>query len=493
MVMTAQGAHATGRGRAGFWRKVGIATVGSLAVGLLVLSITASPSTSTESDAETPLVHTIQRGPFESFVTETGDVASSTNLEIRCEVKSGSGGSRTTILEIIDEGTVVKKGDFLVQFDDAALQLNLTEQQIVVATNTAGEIESRSDLDKAVAALKEYLNGTFPVEKETSEGELLQATSTQKAARDLLAHTQRMFRKGFVTRLQFLGEQETLAMADKAVQVARIKLTVLKTFTRDKMIKEYKADIEKQTAYLVAAKHRLKLSQQRRDELLKDIVACRCLAPTSGQVVYANDYSREPRIVIEEGSQIRQGQLVIRLPDPSRMQIDTKISDSKINLVKMDNPVEIVLDVDPDRKIRGTLEKIEPFPYPRRWHGAPIEYGAVIRVLDPPESLRTGQRAKVHIFVAKRKDVLQTPIQSVVERGGKHYCLVKDAAGGWSIQQVALGPNNDSFVVVKEGLDEGQVVAINPDLLWRTIEEELPDGKKKSPASLSTGVAAKSP
>ena len=467
--------------------KVVIVLVVCSALGFLF--VRKSEETGADADASQVLVHTVQRGDFVSVVTETGDLESASNDEVRCEVKSVGGAPGTTILKIVDEGTLVKKEEFLLQFDDAALQQSLTQQEIVVATDQAGVIEAQSELNKAVRALKEYKKGTFLVERETFEGELFQADVNLKSAQDSLAHTERMFRKGFVSRLQLEAEQKAVEVANKAVKVAGIKLNVLKEFTLEKMVHEFEAEIEKQKAYLTAAQYTLKLSQQRRDELVEQTSKCRCVAPRDGLVVYANDYGRQ--IVIEEGAQIREGQVVIRLPDPNQMQVDTKISDSKINKVRIGTPAEIVLDVDPDLQIRGELAKIEPFPHPRRWHGVPIEYGALVRVIDPPRSLRPGQRAKVHIFVGRKKDVLQTPIQSVVERDGKHYCLIKGDGEKWSVRKVDIGLNNDNFVVVKGGLNAGDQVALNPDLLWDDVAGEIPDDGDENGSSMARGVAAK--
>ncbi|GIT31628.1 MAG: hypothetical protein Ct9H300mP1_36740 [Planctomycetaceae bacterium] len=86
------------------------------------------------------------------------------------------------------------------------------------------------------------------------------------------------------------------------------------------------------------------------------------------------------------------------------MRIAAKINDSKLNRVDVGNAVRIVLDIDPDLPLEGELAEVNPFPFPRRWHGAPIEYGAKIRVKNPPKSLRPGQRAKVHIFVVSQAE-----------------------------------------------------------------------------------------
>ncbi len=461
----ARGRQAAQRGRLGWLVKIVFGVGVCAAVGLWWVA-NSNPAAQVETGDS--LLHTVLRSDFTALVTESGEIESSSNVELRCEVKSEGGGG-TTILEIVDEGASVQPGDFLIQYDDSALKLALTQQEILVATDETAVIGAESELAKAVQTLDEYKHGLFVTDKETFESELLQAEANLKTAQDSAAHALRMFRKGYVSQLQYEAQEVAVQMAQKGVKVAETKLKVHEEFTYRRMVSQYEADIKKQEAALRAAKHTIKLSQQRRDEILEQIQKCHVLAPTAGQVVYANDFERQQRLVIEEGAQVREGQVVIRLPNPQEMQVRARINDSKIKQVKVDDSVDIELDVNPDLPVRGVVTKINSFPYPREWYGGPIEYGIEIRILDPPPGLTPGQRAKAKILVEQLRDVLQVPIQSVLERSGSHYCLVRDAQGTWLTRKVSIGSNNGSFVVVREGLDEGEQVALNPELYWEQL------------------------
>src|SRR5690606_25745436 len=67
------------------------------------------------------LVHTARRAPFLHEVVERGEVESSSNVEIRCEVESRNSAG-TAILEVVPEGTEVEAGDILVRLDSSALE-----------------------------------------------------------------------------------------------------------------------------------------------------------------------------------------------------------------------------------------------------------------------------------------------------------------------------------------------------------------------------------
>ncbi|MEK6238778.1 MAG: hypothetical protein N2C14_29030, partial [Planctomycetales bacterium] len=104
------------------------------------------------------LLLTVERGDFEAFVTEPGDVTSSSNVEVRCRVRA-RGSAGTAILKICDEGMHVEPGDFLVQFDDSILQQELLAQKIVVANDQALLIQTDSNLENARRTLREYTEG----------------------------------------------------------------------------------------------------------------------------------------------------------------------------------------------------------------------------------------------------------------------------------------------------------------------------------------------
>ena len=78
-----------------------------------------------------PLFEKIIKGEFKLEFTELGEIESAENVEIICEVK-GDRSTGVCILEIVPEGSKVKKGDFLVRLDDALLQKNLLSQRILV-------------------------------------------------------------------------------------------------------------------------------------------------------------------------------------------------------------------------------------------------------------------------------------------------------------------------------------------------------------------------
>ena len=127
-------------------------------------------------------------GMFTHDVVERGELESSANVSVRCEVQSRTAGSNgVKIIEIVPEGTVVKQGDFLVKFDDAALQAERTTQQISVSSAEAAAAQSKNDLEAAIIAKKEYEFGEFETEQEKLNGEILVANENASRAEESVA------------------------------------------------------------------------------------------------------------------------------------------------------------------------------------------------------------------------------------------------------------------------------------------------------------------
>ena len=101
-------------------------------------------------------------GEFAHDIIERGELESSANVELRCEIASADG---VRILEIVPEGSLAAAGDVLVQLDDSALRKDLAAQKIAVSTAEAALSKVTNDLAAAVIARREYDLGTFVQEE----------------------------------------------------------------------------------------------------------------------------------------------------------------------------------------------------------------------------------------------------------------------------------------------------------------------------------------
>jgi HlyD family secretion protein len=409
-----------------------------------------------------PLTATVASRPFVEEVVERGEVASSENVEIRCMVQSKSA-LGTAIIEIVPEGTYVEKGDFLVKLDDSALQAELVQQRITCHTARALLTEARAEFEAADLAFKEYESGTFKQELGVVESERFVAQENLRRAEEYLRYSMKLASRGYVTEVQLEADRFAVEKARKEFDNATTKLDVLHRFTKVKTINRLKASVETAGAKLQSRENSNQLEEERLKNLESQLQFCVITAPTSGQVVYANPVGVDRDPLIAEGKLVRERQIIIRLPDPRRMQVMARINESRIDRVKIGMPARIQLDAFPNRPMWGTVRAISEYPLPPSSVYSTIkEYAAEISIDDPQKGVRTGMTAQVAVEVKRVDQALQVPVQAVLERGKKFFCILSDPEGSRILRKVSVDSSNGQNVIIKDGLALGEEVLLAP-------------------------------
>ncbi|MBI3840173.1 MAG: HlyD family efflux transporter periplasmic adaptor subunit [Planctomycetia bacterium] len=445
------------------------------AVVLLGVGSWALRSFSGSSATAEVLTHRATTGVFSHDVVERGELESSANVSVRCEVQSRASGSNgVKIIEIVPEGTTVQKGDFLVKFDDAALQSERTTQLIQVSSAEAVAAQSTNDLEAAIIARKEYEFGEFETARETIRGEILVASENASRSADTLEFCQKLVRQGYMSEPKLRSSRFDLAKARSDLKIATTKLNALQEFTRAKKISELDAKVKTCESKLKSDEAKLSLEREKLKVLGDQIAKCLVTAPAAGQVVY--DHERDQwggaEFQIKVGTVIHEQRVVIRLPDPKQMQVVTKVAESRIDLIKAGMPATLEVEGMPGVELKGKVTKVNEYPAPEGWSNVK-EYATMVQVIDPPPGLRPGMTAKVAIRVETIPSALQVPIQAVVERGGKHYCLVLRLGTTIEPREVLLGSTNEKFLVIRDGLASNDEVLMNPRVHLGSVQ--LPD------------------
>ena len=205
--------------------------VGLASAGILSFAWWALHEDSSVDVEIQPLFEKVTKGEFKLEFTEPGEIESAENIEINCEVKSRSSAG-VSILEIVPEGTVVEKGDFLVRLDDAVLQKDLLTQRISVHRARAALVKAKADVEAAELALDEYLSGSFRQEEEQMESAEFVARENLRRAEEYLAYSKKLATKGYLPEAQLEADQFAVEKARKELDLAMTKLEVLRVHSR---------------------------------------------------------------------------------------------------------------------------------------------------------------------------------------------------------------------------------------------------------------------
>ena len=436
---------------------------------------------STKSDVITSTVHT---GKLSVIVKEKGNLESSANKDVLCEVEGG-----TTIIMIKPEGTPVKQGDIVAELDSASLRDSLINQRITTQQAEASYKQAKLVREVAEYAVKEYMEGIYKQDKATYKGQIALAKSDLERAIDRLKWSSEMKVKGYVSISTNLADELTKQQAMFDLEQAETQLKVLEDYTYQKQVKSLNSDVEKAKADELSKQSSWELERTKERKLERQIERCTLKAPGDGIVVYANDPGRmggQQSVQIEEGASVRERQKIFSLPDTTKMRVNTKVHESMVDRIKVGRPALIRVDAAANDVLKGTIASVAPMADANSMFSSDIKVYTTFVALQGDTAklnLRPGMSAQVEILVDELPDVLSVPVQSILQFKDKDWVFVKEG-DSFVKREIVLGVSNDQHVEVKKGLKEGEEVAMTPAVL-------LSDDERREAFSVAAKEAAK--
>ena len=451
-------------------------------LGIVVLisatSLSCSRDSSTGASGKA-LLHEVVSDELLVTVTEEGNVESASNIDIKCQVAGG-----TSILWIVEDGKQVKKGEKLVELDGSSLEEQINTQRITYEKARATKLQSEKMVSVAEISLKEYLEGTFKQQTQDAEAVIKIAEENLRSSQNSLEHSERMFRKGYVSELDMEAAKFAVERAKLELGSAETALEVLVKFTKEKTLEDLRSQVENAKAQMRSDASAYELEELRLKRLEDQMENCTILAPQDGMVVYANERGGrfgQSEATIEEGAAVRERQTILRLPDLGQMQVKVNVHESKVDQIQPNMRARVrILDTE----VKGVVTSIANQPEPTSFFSGNVkEYATTVRIDESDAAaLRPGMTAEVEILVAHMKDVLTVPVAAVVEKRGSYLAWVDD---GTKHEQrpLVLGHTNDRFVEVRDGLALGDKVLLNPRAVVKEAreigQEESVDVNKK--------------
>ena len=460
------------RTTAGIWLLLGLGIVGAVVLASPWLVEALGPQATTADLSDLPR-HVVERRDLLITVTEEGSLVSDDNVDITCDVAGGA-----TIIDLVDDGARVTKGMEIVKLDDSVISENATAQKIAFEKARALMIQADKDHAAAKIAVEEYREGIFKKDLRTAESNVTAATERLQATQNTLAYGERMFRKGYITPQQLEAQKSAVDRAKLDLGTAEIALDVLTRFTKPKMITELESIRDAAAARLESERAALELEQIKLTRLEGELKKCTITAPQDGLVIYANSRNYRQETEIKEGTAVKERQVILQLPDLTKMRADVEVHESKVSDIRvgMAAIVRVQGDVFP-----GQVTAVANRPE-SNWFSTAKKYIVEVRIDEQSDSLRPGFTAEAEIIVADLHDVIAVPIAAVIEQGDQFVCAV---SRGETVDRriVTLGKTDDRFVEITEGLREGEQILLNP----RSV---LGDGQPQDGSEPQPGEAA---
>lgn len=391
----------------------------------------------------------VNQGDFKVEITTSGELQALNSVEILgpAEARRYRVGN-ITIESMVDEGTIVKQGDFIASLDKTELFGRLEDRKIDLEQNKAAYEQIQLDTSLVLRQERdnlinmEYEVGAMKLVLDQSQYEppaIIKQNeyNYEKAKRDLSQAKERY-------RIKTL--QEKARMVEVSARLREVQLEV----------SQIESVLEKFTVR----------------------------APQNGMVIYVQGRGGK----IKEGSQISSwNPVVATLPDLSSMQSVTYVNEVDIRKVKAGQKVELGLDAFPERKYTGEVIKVANVGQQRPNSDAKV-FEVIIKVNESDASMRPSMTTSNAIMIERLNNALYVPLEAInVLNDSVNYVYLDNKKK----QEVKLGLANANDIVIEMGLSEGQNVYLSTPA-WSentsiTLLEEL-NGKRNPELDFSIPI-----
>ncbi|MCX6609774.1 MAG: HlyD family efflux transporter periplasmic adaptor subunit [Acidobacteria bacterium] len=405
---------------------------GSLLV-LLVASVAAWQWYSAQQEAEKlaaiPAVRTAKArvAPLHQTVRITGVTTARNFANITVPKLTGPEGNRPmTILKMAASGTMVKKGQIVLEIDGQSLQDHVDDVNATVM-QAQGDILKR----KAEQALDiENLEQNIRVAK--SELDKVRLDAKTKELRTAL-------------------DQELLQLA---VEESDAKYKQL--------LKDMDFKKQSQASEMRILQYTMERHMRHRDRHKADLKKFVVSAAMDGLAVVQPVFRGSENDTIKVGDIVAPGQVAMKIVDPKSMQVEGNINQTEVSQFRIGETAKITVDAFPGMSLKGRLYSVGALAVMggrQQSFIRTIPVRVAIEGFDPKLIPDLSAAAEVLTGTGDDKAVL-IPRGAIHEQDGKTFVFAKQGVN-FVKREVKTGDMNDTQIVIQSGVSAGEEVALN--------------------------------
>ncbi len=367
---------------------------------------------------------TAQRVDFPVIISATGTLEAARSVSVGPPMIRRE--RRFKLMRMVEEGTQVSEGDFLMEFDTSDIATRLRDETANFQKVQEERQKKRSDSDIQLRNLKLSL--------EQAKTELQKLEVKMKSQIDLVSGIQ--------------------------IEETRIQRDAAKTNV-DFLEKKVKSISESGQLDLQISRSNEAHYRGRMEDLMDAMDSFTVRAPVSGVVIYKRDWNNEAR---EIGSNVFGMDTVMEIPDLSSIRAKVQIDEIDSGKVKIGQEANITVDAVQGKSFRGTVVSIgtilkqATFDRPQKVNDIYVELKDV-----DMKQLRPSMSLKAQIQVGKYSQVVVIPLSSIQERDGRSFVQVwRPETKAFEWREVQLRTNDGLTAVVESGLRADEKIRTKP-------------------------------
>jgi HlyD family secretion protein len=160
---------------------------------------------------------------------------------------------------------------------------------------------------------------------------------------------------------------------------------------------------------------------------------------------------------VEKGDVVQPGKALMVLAPAGETQVVVQVDEKNLGLLALGQPALVSADAYPNESSTAEVVYINPAVDPQR---ASVE--VKLRVPDPPEFLRQDMTVSADIEVRRHVGTLLVPASAVADANGPTPWVARIEGSRVEHRRVSLGLKGDKTIEIRDGLEEGDLVAVSP-------------------------------
>jgi HlyD family secretion protein len=395
---------------------------GVVAAALIVAGFMASAGGGTLPDLPTADVKT---GEFVDTLEIRGEIRPLKSIVVTSPLQSGD----LQIVKLAKNGSMVKAGEVVVQFDGSTLQRTIQEKQSELK-------QSEAEIEQAGA------QGRLTAEQN--------ATALMKAKYDIERARLDINKGETVSRIE--NEKAKLVLADADQKLLEI----------EEKIKSDKTSAEAEV-FGKQRKREKALADLQRAQLGLQKLEVR--SPADGMINVLTNY-RSGGMFGEGGQEFREGDrawpgaAILELPDLSSIHLEARLEEADRGRLNPGQDATVRIEAVPGRDFKARIERISLLARPDFASGWPpprnFDLGLILLEGDP--RIRPGMTAVARIATERIPGVMLVPAEAIFQRDGSTV-VYRVAGAKFEERRVDVSRRGREQAIVTSGLAPGDRIA----------------------------------
>jgi HlyD family secretion protein len=395
----------------------------AVAVLVVVLAGSAILLGSVRLGRRSPSVPTVlvTRGDFRDSIQFRGEMKALKSVTISAPADAGD----LQIIKLSSEGTAVKPGDVVVEFDKTKTEQDLAQFRSALKSADAEIAQAR-----AQARLAEEQD----------------RTATLKARYDVESAKLEASKQEIVSKIE--GEEARLKLADaqQALNEAEAKEKSDKTLND--------ATIESK----VEASAKAKFDVQRAEHALAQMTL---RAPSAGTITLLQHWAGSNMATYRPGDRAWPGAAIAELPDASTLRVSARVDETERGRLAPKQSVTVQFNSIADRQFTGHIEQIGEIASLDFSAGWPLTRDFTLLItLDQNDSrFKPAITGDVNVLVEKVPNAIIIPAQAMFEKSGQNVVYVW-RSGEFKETPIQVGRKSGDRILVAKGVGPGDTLAL---------------------------------